>query len=123
MSKKATVFIEELMGISKTSESKKLSIEERILLYEEPGDMTLYYALIRKANEMAQALNGSPLASLPLEDKDDKTFERIRAIWQDAKSLIVDLNDIKTILSATGDEEKDMSNARKSFIESRAKLR
>lgn len=62
-------------------EQKKVAaLEQRLALYEQNGDAKLYYALNRKASEMADLLNKTRLAEIDLDNKDGKTFERMRTI-------------------------------------------
>jgi hypothetical protein len=49
-------------------------LRQRVALYEENGAAKLFYALNRKANEMADLLNKTNLSHLLLEDPKDKTF-------------------------------------------------
>ena len=47
-------------------------------LYEQNGAAKLFYALNRKANEMADLLNKTNISHLLLDDPNDKTFERLK---------------------------------------------
>ncbi len=99
---------------------------EQLLLrlehYEAPGPACLYYALQRKTNEMAAFLNSWSFAEgeLNMTDKDDKKFERLRAIWQDCKKLAGDLEWMKGELKLTDNEEVD-TKPKASWIESQGK--
>ena len=49
-------------------------LKKRLELYEQNGTAKLYYALNRKANEMADLLNKTNLSNLNLDDAKDKTL-------------------------------------------------
>jgi len=85
-------------------------LEIIISLYEQPGSANLFYALNRKANEMAKLLNKFDLSILPLDDKNDKTFERLKIIWNDSTSLSTAIKALENSAGITNDEEKDKLN-------------
>jgi predicted membrane-bound dolichyl-phosphate-mannose-protein mannosyltransferase len=87
--------------------------EKIISLYEQNGVSKLYYALNRKANEMADIMNKNNLANLSLDDPKDKTFERLKVIWNDASSLAVSIESLGSAAGITGDEDKDIKRARR----------
>jgi hypothetical protein len=80
----------------------------RLRLYEQNGPAKLYYSLNRKANEMADILNNTSLRSLDLSDAKDKTFERMKIIWNDATSITTAITGLAMAIGITGDEEKDV---------------
>jgi hypothetical protein len=96
-------------------------LRQRVALYEENGAAKLFYALNRKANEMADLLNKTNLSHLLLEDPKDKTFERLKAIWNDSSTLSTAIKDLGISAGVTGDEQKDV--AKKPFVESIAESR
>jgi hypothetical protein len=83
-------------------------LEEKNSFYEN-GDAKLYYALQRKMSEMSQILNNISLTSLALDDKNDKTFERIKVIWTDSKVISETAKILGEAAGVTGDEKKDTS--------------
>lgn len=83
-------------------------LEKKILLYEQNGAAKLYYALNRKMNEMADMLNKQSLTTLDLTDAKDKSFERIKVIWDSAEKVAVAVKTIGEAAGITGDEEKDV---------------
>jgi len=87
--------------------------EKIISLYEENGIAKLYYSLNRKANEMADIMNKNSLSNLSLEDPKDKTFERLKVIWNDASNLATSIEMLGNAAGITGDEEKDVKKSRK----------
>lgn len=93
--------------------SRTLEEAEKIIsLYEKDGGTNLFYALNRKANEMAKLLNKFDLSMLPLDDKNDKTFERLKIIWNDSTSLSSAIKALEGTAGITNDEEKDTENTR-----------
>ena len=59
----------------------------KIKFYEQNGAAKLYYALQRKMNEIADMLNNVKLSGIALDDKNDKTFERLKVLWTDSKTI------------------------------------
>lgn len=96
-------------------------LKQKLSLYEQNGSAKLFYALNRKANEMADLLNKTNLSHLLLEDPKDKTFERLKAIWNDSSSLSTAIKDLGVTAGVTGDESKDV--AKKPFVETIAESR
>lgn len=88
-------------------------LKKKIALYEQNGVAKLYYSLNRKANEMADIMNKNSLANLSLEDPKDKTFERLKVIWNDASSLATSIEALGRAAGVTGDEEKDIQKTRR----------
>lgn len=78
--------------------------------YETNGIAKLFYSLNRKANEMADLLNKVNLANLALDDKNDKTFERLKVVWNDAASIATAVKALAETAGITNDEEKDTRN-------------
>ncbi len=96
---------------------RTLEEAERIIgLYEKDGGANLFYALNRKANEMAKLLNKFDLSNLPLDDKNDKTFERLKIIWNDSTSLSSAIKALEGAAGITNDEEKDTTNPKYKII-------
>jgi hypothetical protein len=83
-------------------------LRNRIDLYEQNGIAKLYYSLNRKANEMADLLNKTNLSNLALDDPKDKTFERMKIVWNDASSITTAIAALGISAGITGDEEKDV---------------
>lgn len=84
------------------------SLEAKLKLYEQNGAAKLYYSLQRKMNEMADLMNKTNLANLNLDDKNDKTFERLKVIWADASSIAGAVKALGESAGITGDEKKDV---------------
>lgn len=87
--------------------------EKLISLYEQNGAAKLYYALQRKMNEMGDMLNKQSLSTLDLTDAKDKSFERIKVIWDSAEKVATAVKSLGESAGITGDEEKDLKLSRK----------
>ena len=83
--------------------------EKIISLYEQDGAAKLFYALNRKMGEMADRLNSTDLKTISLDDPKDKTFDRIKVIWNDAASIATAVKTLGETAGITNDEEKDTS--------------
>ena len=85
-------------------------LKDRLKKYEENGVAKLYYALNRKAWEMADVLNKSNIGGLDLADPKDKTFDRLKVLWNDSASLSTAIEALgKSAGLITGNEEEDVS--------------
>lgn len=82
-------------------------------MYEQNGPAKLYYALNRKMWEMADLLNATNLKHLSLEDPKDKTFERLKVLWNDSSSISTAVEALGNAIGITGDEGKDIQKTRK----------
>jgi hypothetical protein len=100
------------------------SIEElkaKVLLYEQNGAAKLYYSLNRKMNEMADIMNKNTLGDLDLNDPKDKTFERLKVIWNDAASIATAVKELGMAAGVTGVEDIDVN--KKPFVDTIAQSR
>lgn len=89
-------------------ESKIEILEKKLALYEQNGAAKLFYSLNRKMNEMADLMNKTKLSDLTLDDPKDKTFERLKVIWNDAASIAVAVKALGESAGVTGEEKKDV---------------
>jgi hypothetical protein len=96
-------------------------LQSKINLYENDGAAKLYYSLNRKMNEMADIMNKNNLGSMSIDDAKDKTFDRLKVIWQDAASIATAVKTLGDIAGVTGNEKKDTE--RRPFIETVATKR
>lgn len=87
-------------------------LKRQLSLYEQNGPAKLYYSLNRKANEMADILNSLSLNSLDLSDPKDKTFERMKIIWNDASSITTSITSLAMAIGITGNEKEDIKQVR-----------
>jgi len=95
--------------------------EQLISLYENNGAAKLFYSLNRKQNEMADIMNKNSLSTLKLDDPKDKTFERLKVVWNDSASIAIAVKTLGDAAGVTGDEDKDV--LKKPFVESIADSR
>lgn len=91
--------------MAKTAEELQALLD----LYEQNGPAKLYYALNRKANEMADLLNNTNLKSLDMADAKDKTWERLKSLWTDAKDVVEAIRGLGQLAGVTGDEQADIA--------------
>jgi len=99
----------------------KKKYEELRALYESNGAAKLYYSLNRKMNEMADLMNKTNIGALALDDPKDKTFDRLKVIWNDAASIATAIKSLGELAGVTNDEAKDV--ARKPFVDTIASPR
>lgn len=59
-------------------------------------------------NEMADLMNSKILSQLSIDDPKDKTFDRLKVIWNDAASIAVAVKTLGEVAGVTGDEKKDI---------------
>jgi len=93
----------------------KKKYEDLKALYENNGAAKLYYSLNRKMNEMADLMNKTNIGHLALDDPKDKTFDRLKVIWNDAASIAIAIKSLGELSGVTGNEEKDTN--RKPFVD------
>lgn len=100
-----------MLNYTQMNEQDKIKeLEIKLAKYETNGIAKLFYSLNRKANEMADLLNKVNLANLALDDKNDKTFERLKVVWNDAASIATAIKSLENTTGLTNDEEKDTNN-------------
>lgn len=94
---------------------KELELE--LAQYKLNGAIGLYYELNRFVNSTVLLMREKGVKNLLKADKDDdpKIFEKMMALIKNAKEHITDMEEIKSKLGLTGDEEKD--RVRKPFID------
>ena len=109
------------MEETKFLRDKIAELEAKLLQYEQNGAAKLYYSLLTKMNEMADLMNNVKLSNVPLDDKNDKTFERLKTLWTDSKTVSEAAKIIGDSAGITGDEAKD--TAKKPFVETIAQDR
>ncbi len=82
-------------------------LKKKLSQYEGNGAAKLFYALNRKMAEMADRLNATDLKTITLDDPKDKTFDRIKVIWNDAASIATAVKTLGEAANITNDETKD----------------
>lgn len=93
-------------------------LKQKLILYEQNGAAKLYYSLNRKMNEMADLMNSKNLNTISVDDPKDKTFDRLKIIWQDAASIATSVDALGKLAKITGVEETDINN--KPFLDTLA---
>ncbi len=96
-------------------------LKQKLAYYEGNGIAKLYYSLNRKAAEMADVMNSISLKTIPLDDPKDKTFERLKVVWNDAASIAQGIDALGKLAKVTGNEEEDIS--KKPFVDTIAESR
>lgn len=96
-------------------------LKAKLLLYEQNGAAKLYYSLNRKMNEMANLMNKTDLGKLALDDPKDKTFDRLKVIWNDAASIALAIKSLGELAGVTNNEDRDVN--RKPFVDTIADKR
>lgn len=96
-------------------------LQNKLKSYEENGAAKLFYSLQRKANEMADLLNGNSLARVNLDDAKDKSFERIFKILEKSQTVSESIKALRDSAGITGNEAQDI--ARKPFLDRIAEKR
>jgi hypothetical protein len=91
------------------SEAEKIKeLESQLKLYEQNGAAKLYYSLNRKMNEMADLMNIKNLSQIAIDDPKDKTFDRLKVIWNDAGSIAQAVDALGKLAKVTGNEQEDI---------------
>lgn len=106
-------------------EQKKVSVlEQRVRLYELPGDMRGFYSMQKILNQQADFLNEFDLnKEIKLYSKDDKLYDRASDLWEKMPANISKLTALKSDLNITGSEDKDIKSRGIPLIEQFAEKR
>lgn len=107
--------IEELQILLKQEKAKVSVLEHKLQAYEQNGPAKLYYSLKRKMFELAELMNKKDLTTIDLEDAKDKTFDRLKVVWNDASSIAIAVESLGRTAGITGDENADIN--RKPFLD------
>lgn len=91
-----------------TDREKIQELEGKVKAYEQNGSAKLFYALNRKMSEMADRLNSTDLRTITLDDPKDKTFDRLKVIWNDAASIATAVASLGVTAKVTQEETKDI---------------
>jgi hypothetical protein len=103
------------------AEDKVKELEAKLALYEQNGAAKLYYALNRKMNEMANLMNKNNLETISIDDPKDKTFDRLKVIWNDSASIATATEVLGKSAGVTGNEDADVN--KKPFADTLAQPR
>lgn len=108
------------VSIEEQLRGRVLELERELAKLTENGAAKLYYSLQRKSWEMADVLDSNDLKKVSLEDPKDKTFDRLKTLWNDATSLGVAIKSLGEVIGVTGEEERDV---KRSFVDTIAERR
>lgn len=99
-------------------EQKKVSVlEQKLRLYQLPGEVRSFYAMQKMLNQQADFLDKFELEKeIKTFEKDNKVYDRASDIWEKLPGNISKVNALKSELSITGNEEKDTAR-RVSFLD------
>lgn len=108
--------------MAETDKEKIQRLKSEVASYRINGAVGLYYELNRLVNDTINYTRSKSVSSLLSEgEKGDKTFERTMALIKNAKEHVLDMEDMKSKLNLSGNEQKDKE--RVPFIESVATKR
>lgn len=99
--------ITELQAELRKEKDGMLSLQKKFNDLGLRGKAKLYYSLNRNMSDISDMLDKIKFADINLNDKDDKTMERLKMLWASAKPLVETLSILETSAKITGDEEKD----------------
>jgi len=71
------------------------------------GKAKLYYSLNRNMSDISDMLDKIKFSDIKLDDKDDKTMERLKMLWASVKPLAETLNILEGSTKISGDEKLD----------------
>jgi hypothetical protein len=101
---------QELLAAIKNLKEQNTILSNKLDSYEKDGIEKLFNALQRKANEMADLLNKYKLQDIDIGDKNSKEFERLKAVWTDAKTIS---ESIQILKMSTNKEEPEKEKKEK----------
>ena len=101
---------QELLAVIKDLKEQNTILSSKLDSYERDGIEKLFNALQRKANEMADLLNKYKLQDIDIGDKNSKEFERLKAVWTDAKTIS---ESIQILKMSTNKEEPEKEKKEK----------
>jgi len=112
--------IDSLRKELKQANERSAFLQEKVDGYESAGNAKIYYSMNRQLNDLADMMNAKSLKKVNIEDKDDKTIERMKIIHGLVKTISEILPLLRQAGGITDNEEADL---RKPFIESVAERR
>jgi len=91
----------------KKEKERSGSIEKKFNDLGLRGKAKLYYSLNRNMSDISDMLDKIKFADINLENKDDKTMERLKMLWASVKPLAETLNILEQSAKISGDEQVD----------------
>lgn len=99
--------IEELKLELKKEKNKSEAILAKFNNLGLRGKEKLYYSLNKNMSDIADMLDKIRFTEINLENKDDRTMERVKMLWASVKPLAETVNILEATSSLTFDEKKD----------------
>lgn len=99
--------IEELELELKIEKNKREEVERKFNDLGLRGKAKLYYSLNRNMSDISVMLDNINFKNINLENKDDKTMERLKMLWASVKPLAETLNILEISSKISGDEKSD----------------
>ncbi len=106
----AEKLIIELQLEVKSEKGKVASIEKKFNDLGLRGKAKLYYSLNRNMSDISDMLDKIKFSDINLENKDDKTMERIKLLWAAVKPLAETLSILELSAKISGDEKSDTAS-------------
>ena len=101
--------IEDIKRELKIEKSKSEALQKKFNDLGLRGKEKLYYSLNKNMSDIADMLDNIQFASINLENKDDRTMERVKMLWASVKPLAETVNILELSTTLSGDEKKDTS--------------
>ncbi len=99
--------IESLKEQLLSEQRKNISLQEKLDSFGLQGKAKLYYSLNRNMSDLSDMLDNIKLKGVNLDDKEDRTMERLKLIWASVKPLVETISLLGESSGITGDEKKD----------------
>ena len=106
----AEVLIADLQLQLKIEKEKNIAIEKKFNDLGLRGKAKLYYSLNRNMSDIADMLDKIKFADIVLDNKDDKTMERLKMLWASVKPLAETLSILELSAKISGDEKTDTTS-------------
>lgn len=95
-------------------------LEDKLALYEKDPQKRGYFALVRILNQQVDYLNQFDIKrNIGGKASEDATFARTQGIWENLPKMVAALNELKSSLKITKEDEADNTP----FIETVAQSR
>lgn len=109
--------IEDLRKQLQTEKDKSAALQAKLESLNLQGRAKLYYSLNRNMSDLSDMLDGIRMKGINLDDKEDRTMERLKLIWASVKPLVETISLLGESSGITGDEKKDTAK-KGSFLDS-----
>lgn len=113
---------DELKKENRKLQNRIIELEQQLSIFQKDAVPRGYYVLNSIVNQQVDILSDFRLKDEIIKNpKDDKAYDRTKAIWEGMKGMITDLNGLKSELKLTGNQKADEKNV--PFIETVAETR